>query len=77
MPAIDYRRARAELRLADVLALIGYRPRTRQGWQWRGPCRCMVRARLPAVALPPTWGRTCFTVFAAAPAATLSTCGRG
>jgi DNA primase len=38
MPAIDYRRGRAELRLADVLALIGYRPRTRQGWQWRGPC---------------------------------------
>ena len=38
MPAIDYRRARAELRLADVLGLIGYRPRTRHGWQWRGPC---------------------------------------
>ena len=38
MPAIDYRRARAELGLADVLALIGYRPRTRHGLQWRGPC---------------------------------------
>jgi DNA primase len=38
MPAIDYRRARAELRLADVLARIGYRPRTRHGLQWRGPC---------------------------------------
>jgi DNA primase len=38
MPAIDYRCARAELRLADVLALIGYRPRTRPGLQWRGPC---------------------------------------
>jgi DNA primase len=38
MPAIDYRRARAELRLADVLGLIGYRPRTRHGLQWRGPC---------------------------------------
>ena len=38
MPAIDYRRARAELRLADVLALIGYQPRTRHGLQWRGPC---------------------------------------
>jgi DNA primase len=38
MPAIDYRRARAELRLADVLALIGYEPRVRQGPQWRGPC---------------------------------------
>src|SRR5262249_60796176 len=37
MPAIDGRRARAELRLADALALIGYRPRTRHGLQWRGP----------------------------------------
>jgi len=38
MPAIDYRRARAQLRLAEVLALIGYQPRARQGQQWRGPC---------------------------------------
>ena len=38
MPAIDYRRARAELRLAEVLSLIGYTPRCRQGEQWRGPC---------------------------------------
>jgi DNA primase len=38
MPAIDYRRARAELRLAAVLGLIGYRPRWRRGPQWRGPC---------------------------------------
>jgi DNA primase len=38
MPALDYRRARAELRLADVLALIGYEPRCRHGPQGRGPC---------------------------------------
>jgi DNA primase len=38
MPAIDYRRARAELRLADVLTLIGYEARSRQGPQLRGPC---------------------------------------
>ena len=38
MPAIDYRRARAELGLAAVLAPIGYRPRRCQGPQWRGPC---------------------------------------
>ena len=38
MPAIDYRRARAELRLAEVLTLIGYTPRFRQGQQLRGPC---------------------------------------
>lgn len=38
MPAIDYRRARAELRLADVLTLIGYEPGSRHGQQLRGPC---------------------------------------
>ena len=38
MPAIDYRRARAELRLAEVLTLIGYTPPSRQGEQLRGPC---------------------------------------
>jgi DNA primase len=38
MPALDYRRARAQLRLADVLALIGYQPRWRCGPQGRGPC---------------------------------------
>jgi DNA primase len=38
MPALDYRRARAELRLADVLTLIGYTPRWRRGAQGRGPC---------------------------------------
>jgi len=38
MPAIDYRRARAQLRLDNVLALLGYRPCWRQGPQWRGPC---------------------------------------
>jgi DNA primase len=38
MPAIDYHRAREQLRLADVLKLIGYQPNGRQGQQWRGPC---------------------------------------
>lgn len=38
MPAIDYRAARSELHLADVLGLIDYQPRSRQGEQWRGPC---------------------------------------
>jgi DNA primase len=38
MPAIDYRRARGQFPLADVLALIGYEPRSRQGQQGRGPC---------------------------------------
>jgi DNA primase len=38
MPAIDYRRARAQLRLAQVLDLIGYQPCWRQGQQCRGPC---------------------------------------
>ena len=38
MPAIDYRHARTQLRLADVLELIGYRPCWRQGDRLRGPC---------------------------------------
>ena len=38
MPALDYRRARAELRLAHVLALLDYQPHRRQGQRWRGPC---------------------------------------
>jgi DNA primase len=38
MPALDYRRARAQLRLADVLRLIGYQPGWRRGQQGRGPC---------------------------------------
>jgi DNA primase len=38
MPAIDYRRARAQLRLARVLELIDYQPSRRCDQQWRGPC---------------------------------------
>jgi DNA primase len=38
MPAIDYRRARQQLPLVEVLQLIGYQPRWRRGEQWRGGC---------------------------------------
>lgn len=38
MPPIDFRAARAQLRLADVLALCGFTPSSRHGLQWRGPC---------------------------------------
>jgi DNA primase len=38
MPLIDLRQARAEIPLSDVLALLGFVPRTRCGAQWRGPC---------------------------------------
>lgn len=38
MPAIDYRAARSQFRLAEILELIGYQPRTRQGDQLRGCC---------------------------------------
>ena len=38
MPAVDYGAARAQLRLADVLDLLGYQPCWRQGEQVRGPC---------------------------------------
>ena len=38
MPGIDFRRARAEIRLAEVLELLGYQPRQRCDAQLRGPC---------------------------------------
>ena len=38
MPLIDLRQARAEIRLAMVLELLGWRARERRGDQVRGPC---------------------------------------
>jgi DNA primase len=38
MPLIDLRRARAEVRLREVLELLGWQPRVRVGMQVRGPC---------------------------------------
>ena len=38
MPSIDFATARAQLRLADVLALCGFTPTSRHGLQLRGPC---------------------------------------
>jgi DNA primase len=38
MPWLDLRQARAEVRLAEVLELLGWRARALQGLQVRGPC---------------------------------------
>jgi DNA primase len=38
MPLLDLRQARAEVRLAEVLALLGWTARTQHGVQARGPC---------------------------------------
>jgi DNA primase len=38
MPAIDFREARARLRLAEALELLGFEARSRVGAQVRGPC---------------------------------------
>lgn len=38
MPLIDYRQARSEIRLAEVLELLGWRSRECRGAQVRGPC---------------------------------------
>jgi DNA primase len=46
MPGIDFRAARSQVRLADVLALIGFEPRSRSGNQVRGPCP-VHRSRTP------------------------------
>ena len=47
MPAIDFRAARAQLGLAEVLGLVGFTPSVRRGEQWRGPCP-VHRSRTPA-----------------------------
>jgi len=38
MPLLDLRQARAEIRLRDVLDLLGWTAHTRRGVQVRGPC---------------------------------------
>jgi DNA primase len=38
MPGIDYALLRRQLRLAEVLELIGFREQTRRGASVRGPC---------------------------------------
>jgi DNA primase len=38
MPLLDFRQARAEVRLEDVLQLLGWQARTRMGAQLRGAC---------------------------------------
>jgi CHC2 zinc finger len=38
MPGIDFRQARSQVRLAEVLALIGWQPWGRWGERLRGPC---------------------------------------
>jgi DNA primase len=38
MPGIDFREARAQLRIGEVLDLIGFEPRRVLGSQARGPC---------------------------------------
>ena len=47
MPRIDFAAARAQLRLADVLALCDFTPTSRHGLQLRGPCP-VHRSRRPA-----------------------------
>lgn len=38
MPLIDFRQVRSEIRLAEVLTLLGWRSREGRGMQVRGPC---------------------------------------
>jgi DNA primase len=38
MPGLDYRAARADVRLAEVLHLLGFVPSAGHGRQLRGPC---------------------------------------
>lgn len=38
MPGIDYRRLKSKLRIAELLARMGWRPSAGHGEQLRGPC---------------------------------------
>jgi DNA primase len=38
MPGIDFTVLRRQVTLAQVLDLVGFRPVSRHGPQWRGPC---------------------------------------
>jgi DNA primase len=46
MPGIDFRRARSQVHLLEVLELIGFAPSGRRGQQLRGPCP-VHRSRTP------------------------------
>jgi DNA primase len=46
MPGIDFRAARSQVRLAEVLELLGFEPRSRWRDQVRGPCP-VHRSRTP------------------------------
>jgi hypothetical protein len=45
MPGIDYGQLRAVIGMSDVLALLGFEPRSVRGPQWRGPCLCQCSAK--------------------------------
>jgi DNA primase len=47
MPALDFREARAQLHVAEVLDLLGFEPNSCRGDQVRGPCP-VHRSRRPA-----------------------------
>lgn len=38
MPGIDYNKLRAEIKMEDVLRLMGFEPTSRRGNQWYGGC---------------------------------------
>ncbi len=38
MPGVDFARVRTEIRMEQVLNLLGFQPSHRSGVQWYGPC---------------------------------------
>jgi hypothetical protein len=75
MPAIDFVELRRQLRLGQVLELLGSRWYRAGGRKCVGRAWCMVRRGRVAGCSPRIWGATAGTVSVAAHAATHWTCG--
>jgi hypothetical protein len=75
MPLLDLGQARAEVRLHDVLELLGWQARSRQGLQVRGPCPVHDSQAATSRVFSAHLGRDVWHCFGCGARATPWTCG--
>ena len=63
MPGIDFAKLRQQVKLAQVLELVGFQPVTRHGPQWRGPCPVHGSTSPQSRSLAAHVGRQCWHCF--------------
>lgn len=63
MPLLDLRQARADIRLAEVLELLGWGARARRGLQVRGPCPLQGPASARSRSFAAHRGKGCWQCF--------------